>query len=266
MASPLQNHSREDLPAPDVTVVHFTGRTTSLDEQTVHLIQDQLLALADETGDSDLFLDFDNVEYISSQALGTLISLRKQLFSQGRHLTIGNLSPHVHEVFAITKLDKLLDLRLAAEEGEPVAEDSPVRPSPGVLVVDDETVVLCVLASALRREGFQVWLAVHGQEGIELYRRYQEEIVVVLLDVRMPGMDGPHTLTALRKIDPDVCCCFMTGNPAPYTEEDLLEMGALRVFDKPFVFAEILDTLHRLAQQSSQRRQDRWIEIPRRGA
>jgi DNA-binding NtrC family response regulator len=88
---------------------------------------------------------------------------------------------------------------------------------------------------------------------------------VVLLEVRMPGMDGPHTLTALQKLCPTVRCCFMTGNPTPYTEEALLQMGAMRVFRKPFAFIEVIDMLIQLASQSPRRRQDRWIETPWKG-
>ena len=85
---------------------------------------------------------------------------------------------------------------------------------------------------------------------------------MVLLEVRMPGMDGPHTLTALQKLCPTVRCCFMTGNLTPYTEEALLRMGAVRVFRKPFAFTEAIDTLHQLACRSPRRRQDRWIATP----
>src|SRR2546421_11444363 len=91
-----------------VTVVHFTGCPTALDEETLHRIHDQLLALADERSESELFLDLGNVEYVSSKALGTLVSLHKKLLARGRHLTVGNLSPQVHEVFAVTSLDRFL--------------------------------------------------------------------------------------------------------------------------------------------------------------
>jgi anti-anti-sigma factor len=248
-----------------VTVVHFTGCQVALDEETLHRIHDRLFALADERSESALFLDFGNVEYVSSKALGTLVGLHKKLLARGRHLTVGNLSPQVHEVFAVTSLDRFLNLRLAGPGAEPAAQDGPFGSASGFLVVDDETAVLCVLAARLRSEGFKVWLAGHGHEALELYQRHREEIAVVLLDVRMPGMDGPHTLAALQKLCPDVCCCFMTGNPTPYTEEGLLRKGAVRVFRKPFAFTEVIDTLNQLASWSPRRRQERWIETSWKG-
>ena len=175
-----------------VTVIRFTGCTVSLDEGKLNRIQEEIFALAEEHRKSDLLLDFGNVEYVSSTVLGTLVSLHNKLLARGRHLTVANLSPQVHEVFTVMRLDKFLDLRLAGQEVEPAARDGH-SPSPtGFLVVGDEAAVLCVLAARLRIEGFQVWLAGHGQQAIELYRRHREEIAVVLLDVLMPGWTG-HT-------------------------------------------------------------------------
>jgi len=129
------------------------------------------------------------------------------------------------------------------------------------LIVDDDPAVRLVLTSWLGRKGFEVWTAAHGLEAVDLYRRHQHAIAVVLLDVIMPGMDGPHTLTALQQVNPNVQCCLMTGNPLPHAEEDLLSQGAIRIFRKPFAFAELVDTLKRLVSRPTPRRQDRWIEI-----
>src|SRR5262249_6999982 len=107
-----------ELPPMDergATVVHFTGRTVSLDEETIQRIYDQLLGLADEPTESNLFLDFQSVGYLTSTALDALVSLHKRLLSKGRRLTVGNLDPQVYEVFAVTRLDELLDLRLARQ-------------------------------------------------------------------------------------------------------------------------------------------------------
>src|SRR5262245_22583277 len=199
----LEHPPKEQGASADLMVVHFTGYQVSLDEETLDRIHDQLLAVADEPSESDLLLDFSNVT-LTSTALDTLVSLHKKLLAKGRHITIGNLSPQV------TKLDKFLQLRLAGQELGPEAQDRQFRSPTGVLVVDDETAVLCALAARLRMDGFKVWLAGHGHQAIEIYRRHLQEIAVVLLDVLMPGIDGPHTLTALQKLCPSVCCCFMT--------------------------------------------------------
>jgi DNA-binding response OmpR family regulator len=140
------------------------------------------------------------------------------------------------------------------------------RVSPGVLVVDDTLNVRSLLEVILWREGFKVFSAAHGHQAIEEFKQHQHEIVVVLLDVQMPDVDGPTTLAALQRIDSDVRCCFMTANPHPYTEEQLLRQGAWRVFRKPLALTELLRALRQLARQSSPNKVHRRTEIPNGGA
>jgi CheY-like chemotaxis protein len=110
----------------------------------------------------------------------------------------------------------------------------------GVLVVDDEPLVRLLLERSLTLHGFSVWLASNGQEAIDSYCRHQWHIAMVFLDVNMPGLDGPETACALRAIDPQVRFCFITGCSVGYSEAELLALGALRVFPKPFVIAELV--------------------------
>jgi anti-anti-sigma factor len=261
----LERPPAQDEVTDDATVIHFTGCQVSLDEESLPRIHDQLLALADEPSDSDLLLDFGNVEHLDSTALGSLVGLHRKLLARGRRLKFGNLTPEVHEVFAATKLDRFLDLRMAAEENEPANQDGQPGAPIGLLVVDDETAVLRVLAARLRMDGYKVWLAGHGHQAVELFQLHRREIAVVLLDVLMPGMDGPRTLAAFQRLCPTVRCCFMAGSPTPYSEEELLQMGAVRVLRKPFAFTDVIETLDELASRSPRRRQHRWIETPWKG-
>lgn len=126
------------------------------------------------------------------------------------------------------------------------ADGAPQRPG-GVLVADDDDAVRRVLGAGMRSQGFVVWLAVDGPEAIDLYRIYRDSIGVVLLDVRMPGLDGPGTFAALREINPDIRCCFMSGDPGHYTDQMLLDLGAAGVFRKPFPLGEVAQQLACLA-------------------
>ena len=124
-----------------------------------------------------------------------------------------------------------------------------VRPRPhGVLIADDEADVRDVLHDRLRQEGFSVWLAADGQEALDLYRNHCATIDVVLLDVRMPGLNGPQTLAALRELTPQIRCCFMSGSFGSYTEERLRDLGAATVFAKPFRLDEVAHVLGNLAR------------------
>lgn len=110
-----------------------------------------------------------------------------------------------------------------------------------VLIVDDNQVIRTILELFLRRLGFTIRSASSGQEAVTRYRERQESRPVVLLDVQMPGMDGPATLAALQQIDPEVKCCFMSGDTGRYTAEELLCLGAVQFFHKPFTDWDFLE-------------------------
>jgi CheY-like chemotaxis protein len=118
--------------------------------------------------------------------------------------------------------------------------------APGILVVDDDALVRAVLSRALQGCGFRVWPAAGGAEAVELLRRQAGQVALALLDVRMPGLDGPATLRELRRLDPGLRCCFLTGEPGAYGEEGLLALGAERVFLKPFRLPELTAALRAL--------------------
>ncbi len=126
-------------------------------------------------------------------------------------------------------------LQWTRSEGSAVAS----RRRQGILVVDDVGLILTLLKFELEPLGFDVWLAVDGDDALDLFRRHREEIDVVLLDVQMPGLDGPQTLAGLQRVDPNVAVCFMTGHFSIYSEADLLARGAAHVFCKPFRPADV---------------------------
>jgi CheY-like chemotaxis protein len=117
----------------------------------------------------------------------------------------------------------------------------------GILVVDDEPAIRRLLQTALRQHGFfAVWTAADGRQAVEIYRRHRQDIGLVLLDVQMPVLDGPRTLAVLQRINPQVCCCFMSGHTGAYTEAELQERGGLYVFAKPFRLTQIITVLRTL--------------------
>ncbi len=118
---------------------------------------------------------------------------------------------------------------------------------PGVLVVEDEDFVRRMVQLSLERNGFDVWVAPGGREAIHLYRKHWDLIAVVLLDVRMPGLDGPQTLEALRELNPAVRACFMSGDTGAYDPGELRQRGAAAVIAKPFHLEELANLLRRVA-------------------
>jgi CheY-like chemotaxis protein len=105
------------------------------------------------------------------------------------------------------------------------------------------------LRAELQRHGFEVRAVANGRDAIESYYELSQEFhvaaVTVLLDVQMPGLDGPMVLAALQAMDPDVRAFFMTGDTGGYGKGELLATGARRVFAKPLDFAEVVAELRR---------------------
>jgi CheY-like chemotaxis protein len=144
------------------------------------------------------------------------------------------------------KLSDPLPTDQPAAEGEPETSPSPDRP--GVLVVDDEHLVRIIVQLGLERDGFDVLLASSGREAIQLYRAHRERIAVVLLDVRMPGLDGPATFDALRELNPEILVCFMSGYTGADALEALRQRGAAAVIAKPFHLDDLACILRLLAE------------------
>jgi DNA-binding response OmpR family regulator len=108
--------------------------------------------------------------------------------------------------------------------------------------------VRAAVHDGLRQHGFAVWLAADGREALDVYRSHCETIDVALLDVCMPVLNGPQTLAALREMNTQIRCCFMTGGSSCYTEQDLHRLGADAVFQKPFLLSEMADVLRTVAR------------------
>jgi CheY-like chemotaxis protein len=120
---------------------------------------------------------------------------------------------------------------------------------PQILVVEDHADILQLMEQVLHYFGFGVWLAPDGRQAADLYCQHKPAIDLVLMDVQMVPVDGPQTLAALRKIDAGVRIAFMSGNTGKYTADDLLAMGALRVFAKPFDLPNLIEQLWELVEQ-----------------
>ena len=90
-----------------VKIITFT---TGQKRDVEDVIATELDGHTDGLGECHLLLDFTNVEFITSVELGTLIGLHKRMKASGGWLTLFNLNPEVFEVFAVTRLDNLIEI------------------------------------------------------------------------------------------------------------------------------------------------------------
>ena len=99
----------------DVTVVRFVDRKI-LDATNIEELGSELFALIEEDHRKSLLLNFTNVEFLSSAALNKLIVLDKKAKSLGGNLKLSNLREEIMEVFVITRLNQLFDIKDSEED------------------------------------------------------------------------------------------------------------------------------------------------------
>jgi len=94
----------------DVSVVRFLDRKI-LDEPSIQELGQELFDLVEKDQREKVVLNFAAVEFLSSAALGKLITLERKAKANGGELKLSNIRPEIYEVFAITKLNKLFDIK-----------------------------------------------------------------------------------------------------------------------------------------------------------
>ena len=113
-----------------------------------------------------------------------------------------------------------------------------------ILVIDDERAVLTLLDILLSQKGYEVVLADGGWKGLELYRREHPDVVV--LDLKMPDLDGVTVLKHIRRIDLTQPVIILTGAATPETERRVRALGVTEIVEKEFTLNRLGAALTRL--------------------
>lgn len=111
-------------------------------------------------------------------------------------------------------------------------EDRRRNPKGSILIVDDELVVRDSLTKWFREEGYRTEAAGSAREALEKIAANGFDIV--LIDIKMPGMDGMELQQRLREVDPDLVLIIMTGYASVETAVQALKRGAFDYITKPF--------------------------------
>ncbi len=112
-----------------------------------------------------------------------------------------------------------------------------------ILVVDDEAQIREITRASLEKNGYLVLTASDGAEAIPLYSQNRDRIKIVLMDMMMPVMDGPASISELREIDPQVRIIAVSG----LTESDKYASITGKVYaflSKPYTTERLLKTIH----------------------
>jgi len=102
-----------------------------------------------------------------------------------------------------------------------------------VLVVDDSAETRNITAALLRLRGFDALEAVDGDEAITLFRVLRGAVDAVLLDMRMPGLDGIQTFRELRRLDHSVKAVLYSGALSSAEAHEAIEAGVVSCLAKP---------------------------------
>ena len=108
-----------------------------------------------------------------------------------------------------------------------------------ILVVDDEEAIRNVIQRALITIGFTVRIAPSGKEALSLFARESAKFVLVVLDLRMPGMDPGEIVRALRAMRPDIKILLVSGYDRQKALRHLQEHQLTGFLPKPFNLAEL---------------------------
>jgi two-component system response regulator (stage 0 sporulation protein F) len=106
-----------------------------------------------------------------------------------------------------------------------------------ILIVDDQNGIRVLLVEVFNSEGYRTFQASNGKLALEIVKRESPDLV--LLDMKIPGMDGLDILKHIKQIDPEMKVIMMTA----YGELDMIkeatDLGALMHFTKPFDIDEL---------------------------
>jgi two-component system, response regulator, stage 0 sporulation protein F len=106
-----------------------------------------------------------------------------------------------------------------------------------ILIVDDQFGIRILLNEVFQKEGYKTFQAANGVQALDIVKKHDPDLV--LLDMKIPGMDGIEILKRMKVLDPDIRVIIMTA----YGELDMIQeaknLGALTHFAKPFDIDDI---------------------------
>jgi two-component system response regulator AtoC len=135
-------------------------------------------------------------------------------------------------------------------------------PEARILVVDDEYLIRWTLQQNLEKEGYEVIFAETGEEALE--KVMDEAPDLVLLDIKLPGMDGYEVLEKALKIDEGIVPIMITA----YDEVDkvvkAMRLGAFDYISKPFDFSKVHLSIQKALEASQLKREVRHLRREKR--
>ncbi|MCK4940537.1 sigma-54-dependent Fis family transcriptional regulator [candidate division WOR-3 bacterium] len=130
----------------------------------------------------------------------------------------------------------------------------------GVLIVDDEENMCRILSQLLTRDGYMVYAAGNAHDALKLFR--QHDMVLVITDLVMPGVNGLILLSKLKEIDPSIPVIMVTAYGTVDTAVEAMKKGAYDYVLKPFDNDELLFAVRKAISSNKYRRSKLYRSTP----
>jgi DNA-binding NtrC family response regulator len=125
-----------------------------------------------------------------------------------------------------------------------------------ILIVEDDETIRVTVGNFLRRQGFDVEVADHGTQALALLK--ERRFGLILLDLRLPDMNGLDILSTVREADEQTLVVIMTAYPEVRTAVAALKAGAWDYINKPFDLEDLQELIRRAVETHRLRREVEW--------
>ncbi|HSE21958.1 MAG TPA: PAS domain S-box protein [Pyrinomonadaceae bacterium] len=175
---------------------------------------------------------------------GTGLGLSTALTIVKSHGGFINLYSEMHKGTQFSIYLPALDSQNRSRTSSQLKTDLPLGKGELILVVDDEESIREITKGTLETFGYRVLTATDGTEAVAIYADNKSDIAAVLTDMMMPFMDGPATIRALQRMNPDVRIIAASGLGARAGEASLA--GVQIFLDKPYTAETLLKALAKI--------------------
>ncbi|MBD3172367.1 response regulator [Candidatus Bathyarchaeota archaeon] len=128
-----------------------------------------------------------------------------------------------------------------------------------ILIIDDDRNFTKLFSEILEGEGYETVIANNGAEALEILQ--DDFFAILIIDIRLPDIDGIELISKIDKTDPDMRKIILTGNPSLENVQNALKKGAHDYLVKPVKLEEIKETINTQLDKLDSELKDRYKSI-----
>ncbi|MBN1515080.1 PAS domain S-box protein [Candidatus Sumerlaeota bacterium] len=129
---------------------------------------------------------------------------------------------------------------------QPLKTEKPVNGGETILIAEDESMIRDLIQGILESAGYHVLAVSNGRQAVDLFRKHDRPIDLLLLDACMPAMDGKETFETIKAIQPAIRAIFISGYSNTIISEEYLSQEDLILLEKPFNSEQLLQNVRKM--------------------